>query len=83
VTTPGGHFLVSSMCGSPRAASAIAAFDPTRRCLVREGKPIRHLAGPESIALEVTSAQFQVRHMLVKRRPWWDHLTLVAHRPEY
>ena len=82
VTRPGGYFLLSSMCGPPRSKAAKRAYDPVVSCLIKDGQPYRYLPRSRDLSREVSRVGFRVRFRYVKRNPWWNHLTLLAQRPE-
>ena len=78
VTKADGVFIVSTMCGEPKSATARARFDPAARCLMEDGKPTRTLLEAAAIVAEVEVAGFRVVSQHVRPNSWWDHLTLLA-----
>lgn len=75
---PGGLFVVSSMCGTPRYSEDIAAYDFGKHHLLREGQPWRTLRPLQALINEVQKEQFNVLAISVNNNPWWDHATLVC-----
>ena len=75
---PGGVFIISSMCGQPRSAEALARFDPVSRCLFEDGLLTRSLLPASEIVRELEEAGFQVISEQVAENSWWDHLEAVA-----
>lgn len=82
VTRPGGHFLLSSMCGPPRSKTVKRRYDPTARCLLEDGRPFRYLPRSRDLSQEISRAGYRVSAPHMERNPWWNHLTLLAQRPE-
>lgn len=80
VLSPGGVFVVSSMCGLPRQRETIQQYDGDRRWLMRDGRPYRTLKPADDIEGELVRAGFQVLCRDVTANEWWDHLTIVATR---
>jgi SAM-dependent methyltransferase len=77
-----GVFVVSSMCGVPRLPEAIREYQPGSHCLLRDGRPHRHLPPASALVDEVVAAGFEPISYRVQENPWWDHLWMVA-APQY
>lgn len=75
---PTGYFVISSMCGLPRYAGDIAAYDSDQQCLLRQGQAWRTLKPLADLLEEVQNAQFVVHASQVNENPWWDHATIVC-----
>ena len=58
VLTPGGTFILSSMCGRPRSLEPQHAFDARTRCILRDGKPYRYLPDVDDLIAEVVGSGF-------------------------
>jgi ubiquinone/menaquinone biosynthesis C-methylase UbiE len=80
VLRPGGVFLLSSMCGTPKSAEVHERFDYVKQCLLEDGRPYRTLEPAEEIIAEVQDAGFRVYRKVVSIRPWWNHLNLLCSR---
>ncbi|WP_145573299.1 class I SAM-dependent methyltransferase [Yersinia mollaretii] len=75
---PGGRFVISSMCGTPRLANDMTAYDPVRHHLLKDGKPWRTLKPLESLINELQAEHFNVLATRVNNNAWWDHATIVC-----
>lgn len=78
VLRPGGTFVLSSMCGTPKSADAISQYDPRSRQLYENGRPIRTLKPLAELEHEMKVAGFTPIDHRVQLNSWWDHLTLVC-----
>ncbi|MEB7538705.1 class I SAM-dependent methyltransferase [Pantoea anthophila] len=76
--SPEGHFVIGSMCGTPRHSADIAAYDPCSHHLWKAGKPWRTLKPLPDLRREVESAHFTVEAVSVNENAWWDHATIVC-----
>jgi len=81
VLRPNGMFIVSSMCGPPKSADAIARYDASRYVLLEQGHPSRTLKPVEALEQELSDAGFAVISTMVAEHPWWDHATIACRRP--
>lgn len=75
---PGGRFVISSMCGTPRNPEDINAYDPVRHHLLKEGRPWRTLRPLLALTNEIEAEKFNVIAISINNNPWWDHATLVC-----
>ncbi|WPD75902.1 class I SAM-dependent methyltransferase [Dickeya fangzhongdai] len=75
---PGGYFVISTMCGTPRYPEDIAAYDPVRHHLLKEGQPCRTLRPLQALLNEVQEEKFNMLAIRINNNPWWDHATLVC-----
>lgn len=78
VLKPKGHFVISSMCGSPHNPEDIDCYDIEKHQLLKNGQPWRTLRPLQALLDEVREAQFTVRATKINNNPWWDHATLVC-----
>ncbi|MGV2879496.1 class I SAM-dependent methyltransferase [Pantoea vagans] len=76
--SPEGRFVISSMCGTPRHAEDIDAYDPVSHHLLKAGQPWRTLKPLPDLIHEVENAHFNVEAISVNENSWWDHATLVC-----
>ena len=70
--------MISSMCGTPRLANDMTAYDPVRHHLLKDGKPWRTLKPLESLINELQAEHFNVLAKRVNNNAWWDHATIVC-----
>lgn len=75
---PGGLFVISSMCGTPRYSEDMGAYDPIRHHLLKGGRPWRTLMPLSNLTNEVQKAHFNVEAIRVNKNKWWDHATIVC-----
>jgi len=75
---PGGRLVIGSMCGTPRHAEDILAYDPIRHHLLKEGKPWRTLRPLQALLDEIRAEQFTVLEVNINENAWWDHATVVC-----
>ncbi len=75
---PSGHFVISSMCGSPHYPEDIDSYDTAHHYLLKDDHPWRTLRPFQALLDEVQEAQFNVLAARVNNNPWWDHATLVC-----
>lgn len=80
VLRPGGFFLLSSMCGPPKAEEKLRSYDPRTHILSGNGKMPRYIPPVECLLLELAEGGFIPRRQLLNRHPWWDHLWVLAEK---
>jgi len=68
VLKPGGMLVVLTMCGEVLDERVGHLFDPSNRCVVVDGRPMRYIGIAEDISLEVARAGFEVRVARVEPR---------------
>ena len=81
VLRPGGTFIVSSMCGPPRAPEALSRYDWDREELMEDGEAHRTMRSLPNLCLELTRAGFAVENNIVNANSWWDHAMVACRRP--
>lgn len=80
VLTPGGVFVVLTMCGAISNERLQPLFDPLTNLIVVDGRPTRYVGQAHAIVAEVARAGFQINHVHVDaRRSAADQDDLVIH----
>lgn len=63
--SPGGCFLVMTMCGDPRSEALQQRFNTSTRCVTGSSGPQRYLGQPEALLAELAAAGFRTTYWRV------------------